>query len=264
MRELFFKIFASEFFDTGISIKAFSIPHLAYLILIFGGIFGTAYIMRNKSDDMKERVLRALAYTVVISYIFDFFTHDFVYGGMNIDKLPFHLCTVMCPFIAFVQFNKKFERIREPVAVLAIVGTLMYITYPANVGDGEPWCYQAIQTMLFHGAELGWGILNLTFGRVKLSMKNIWKSAIGLGLVTLWAKFGNLLFEHNWFFLEEDAFYLGLVQNGVIPRWSLMVLTPAGVFLVVFAIYGIYYAAKALIKENPEADIEGVTGYHAG
>ena len=255
MRELFFKIFSNSYFNTEIQIDAFSVSHFVYLVIIFGAIFTTAYLMRNKDGEAKDKVLRALAYTVVISYVFDFFTHDFVYGGLNIDKLPFHLCTLMCPALAFVQFNKKFERFREPVAVLSIVGTLMYLTYPANIGDGEPWCYQAVQTMLFHGAELAWGILNLTFGNVRLDIKTVWKPAIGLGLVTLWAKFGNLLFEQNWFFLEKDAFYIGLVEDGIIPKWSLMILTPLGVFLVVLGIYGIYYGARAVIaKKSIAAD----------
>ena len=48
--------------------------------------------------------------------------------------------------------------------------------------------------------------------------------------------------DYNWFFLEEDAFYIGLVSNGIIPKWVLMIATPLAVFLVVLMIYGIYYA----------------------
>lgn len=246
MRELFFKLFADSYFDTGISITAFSVSHFIYLFLIFGGIFVTGYLIKNKDIQAKEKVMRFLAYALVVSYVSDFFVHDFVYGGMSIDKLPFHLCTVLCPVIAFTQFNKKFERFLEPVTVLAIVGPLMYLTYPASIGDGEPWCYQAVQTMFFHGVELAWGILNLVSGKVQLKLKNVWMSAVGLGLVTLWAKFGNLILDHNWFFLEEDAFYIGLVADGILPKWSLMILTPAAVFLVVLAIYGIYYAVNSL------------------
>ncbi len=250
MRELFFKLFEDSHFNTGISITAFSVSHIVYLVLIFGGIFLAGYLLKNKEEKTKEQALRFLAYALVVSYLSDFFMHDFVYGGMSIDKLPFHLCTVMCPVIAFTQFNKKFEKFLEPVTVLAIVGPLMYITYPASVGDGEPWCYQAVQTMFFHGVELAWGILNLSTGKVRLQIKNIWKSAVGLALVTVWAKFGNLILEHNWFFLEEDAFYIGLVESGAIPKWSLMIFTPAGVFLIVLAVYGIYYGVNAILNKR--------------
>ncbi len=250
MRDLFFKLFGDSHFNTGIYLSAFSVSHFVYLFLIFGGIFTTAYLMKNKGEGAHDRIFRFLAYALVISYVSDFFVHDFVYEGMNIDKLPFHLCTVMCVVIAFVQFNKKFEKFIEPVSVLAIVGSLMYLTYPASIGDGEPWCYQTVQTMFFHGVELAWGILHLTSGRVKLQIKNVWQPAVGLGLITLWAKFGNLILDKNWFYLEEDAFYIGLVEDGIIPKWSLMILTPAGVFLVALAIYGIYYGVCAYIRKH--------------
>lgn len=246
MRDLFFKLFGDSHFNTGITITAFSLPHIVYLLLIGGAICLAAYLFKGKDMQTKEKTLRFLAYALVISYLSDFFVHDFVYGGMEIDKLPFHLCTVMCPVVAFTQFNKKFEKFLEPVTALAIVGPLMYLTYPASIGSGEPWCYQAVQTMFFHGVELAWGILNLVSGKVQFKMNNIWKAAVGLALITLWAKFGNLILEKNWFFLEEDAFYIGLVESGAIPKWSLMIFTPAGVFLIVLAIYGIYYGVKAL------------------
>lgn len=261
MRDLFFKLFSDSHFNTGISVTAFSIPHIVYLVLIFGGIALTAYLIKDKDMQAKTKVLRFLAYALIISYLSDFFVHDFVYpdeGGMNIDKLPFHLCTVMCPVLVFTEFNKKFEKFREPVSVLAIVGPLMYITYPAAIGSGEPWCYQAVQTMFFHGVELAWGILNLTSGKVQLKMKNCWKTAVGLCCITLWAKFGNLILDHNWFFLETDAFYIGLVENGIIPKWSLMLFTPAGVFLVALAVYGIYYGVKKWLEKKNTPAVEQV------
>ena len=134
--------------------------------------------------------------------------------------------------------------------MLAIVAPMMYVCYPASVGTGEPWCYQAVQTMFFHGVELAWGILNIATGKVKPSIKNSWKAALVLVGITLWAKLGNEIYEdYNWFFLEEDAFYIGLVGNGIIPKWTLMLLTPSAIFLMVLLIYGIYYGIVALWKK---------------
>ena len=103
---------------------------------------------------------------------------------------------------------------------------------------------QAVQTMFYHGVLMAWGILNLAFGAVKPDIKKIWKSAVLLICITLWAKLGNVLMEHNWFFLEEDAFYIGLVENGIIPKWSLMIANPIVFFLAVLAVYGVYNAAN--------------------
>ncbi len=239
MRQLFFKLFEMSHFDTGIKITAFSIPHLVYIVLIFGGIFLAWRLLRNKGAEKKERALRFLAYALMFSYFSDFFFHEFVYGGMNMDKLPFHICTVLCPLTAVAQFNRKGDKILEPVVVLSVLAPLMYLSYPASVGDGEPWCYQAVQTMFFHGVQLAWGILNLAFGKVQLSWKKCWKCAVLLVCITLWAKLGNVLLEHNWFFLNEDALYIGLVSGGMIPAWSLMIFNPIIFFLAVLAIYAV-------------------------
>ena len=250
MRELFFKLFESSHFNTGIKITAFSIPHIVYMVLIFGGIVLTWACLHRKSMETKTRALRFLAYALVISYLSDFFVHEFVYGGLNTDKLPFHICTVLCPLLAIAQFNRKGDRIAEPIAILAILAPLMYLCYPASIGDGEPWCYQAVQTMFYHGVLCAWGILSVSLGAVKPQMKNCWKAGVVLIAITLWAKLGNLLMEHNWFFLEEDAFYIGLVEGGIIPKWSLMVINPIVFFLAVLATYGVVLGIQKATKKK--------------
>ena len=49
MRELFFKLFEMSHFGTGITITPFSLPHIAYLVLIFGGIVGAWYGFKSKA-----------------------------------------------------------------------------------------------------------------------------------------------------------------------------------------------------------------------
>lgn len=250
MRDLFFKLFEASHFDTGIRITPFSGAHIVYLILIFGGIVAAWLLLRNRDAAAKERAMRFLAYALVLSYLSDFFVHEFVYVEMNMDKLPFHICTALCPLAAIAQFNRKGSRILEPVAMLSVLTPMMYICYPASVGSGEPWCYQAVQTMFYHGVLMAWGILNIALGIVKPDLRKAWKCGILLVVLTLWAKLGCVLLEHNWFFLEEDAFYIGLVENGVIPKWALMVINPVVLFLAVLALYGVCYGVRALGKKQ--------------
>ena len=98
MREFFFKLFEQSHFNTGIKITAFSLSHFVYLALIIGSIVGLYFLFRNKTQTAKEKLLGVLSYAITISYISDFFFHDFVYGGLEMDKLPFHICTVLCRF----------------------------------------------------------------------------------------------------------------------------------------------------------------------
>ena len=254
MRDLFMELFAMSHFDTGIMLTPFSLSHIVYLVLIIGGIVTAWRCMRKKDACAKERLLRFLAYAVTISYISDFFVHPFVYpevNGLNINKLPYHICTLLCPLTAYAQFSRKGHRILEPVAFLAILAPAMYLCYPASVGVGEPWCYQTVQTMFYHGALLAWGVLNLVLGTFQPQLKNSWKTVVILGFTSLWATLGNSLIpDQNWFFLEEDAFYIGLVGNGIIPKWTLMVINPAVFFLGVLAIYYIYHLVTHLHKKK--------------
>ena len=256
MRELFFKLFSDEPTGCGIVISSFNIWHILYILLIVGGMIGGAFLLKNKTMETKEKVLRFLAYALVISYVSDYFVHDFVYAdfedgeyvaaGLNMDKLPFHICTVMCPIVAFTQFNKKFRKFLEPVAALAIVAPLMYITYPSTGVGGEPWCYRTVQTMFFHGVELAWGFLTVATGKTQFKFKNIWKPALFLVAIALWARLGCTLLEYNWFFLRYDPFGIGL------PEWALIFVIPAAIFAMVALIYAIYYGVVAIMNKRKQ------------
>ncbi len=240
MRELFFKLFELSHFNTGIKITAFSIPHFVYLFLIFGTLFFLYRRYRDQTLEKKEKLMRGLVYAIMLSYLSDFFIQEFVYSdGMNTEKLPFHICIVTAVLMPVAQFNHRGKAILEPVTVMAVLAPMMYLCYPASVGEGEPWCYQAVQTMFFHGVQLIWGILNLALGLVRLDFRRIWKPGVLLICNTLWAKFGNLLYGRNFFFLEEDAFFIGLVGKGIIPGWLLMIINPVVYFMAVAALYGV-------------------------
>ncbi len=256
MRNLFFRLFSDTPLQNGVVIESFNVWHILYVLVIIGGAIGMAFLLKNKSMETKEKALRFLAYALVISYVSDFFVHDFVYADfengeyigaeLNMDKLPFHICTALCPIIAFTQFNKRFERFFEPVAALAIVAPLMYITYPSTGVGGEPWCYRTVQTMFFHGVEFAWGFLMVATGKTSLKFKNVWKPAAALVGITLWAKLGCTLLEYNWFFLRYDPFGLDL------PVWSLPILVPLAIFAVVLAVYGIDYGVVAIMNKKKE------------
>ena len=104
--------------------------------------------------------------------------------------------------------------------------------------------------MFYHGVLLAWGVLTVAFGLIDAQIKNAWKCGVLLVVITLWAKLGNILLEHNWFFLEEDALYIGLVEGGIIPKWSLMIINPIVFFLAVLFIYGLIYAVRSVIKKR--------------
>ena len=102
---------------------------------------------------------------------------------------------------------------------------------------------------------MAWGILNIALNIYKPNIKTSWKSLILLIAITIWAKFGNLLLEHNWFFLEEDAFYIGLVEKGIIQKWVLMIANPVAFYSVVLMVYGIYYGVIKLKEKYNDKNV---------
>ena len=262
MRNFLIKLFETR--EEPFDIELFSFWHILYLVLIIGSIITAGVLLRGSTPEKKMRVLAFLSTALVVIYLGDFFIQPlFRDGEMNVDKLPFHICTLMCPVSAFVQFNKKFERFREPVAFLSIVAPLMYLTYPGTaIGSVSPFCYEIIQTFLFHGVLLAWGYLNIALGVVKPVFKHCYRALIGIVMVAAWAFLGNCIYgvpynytdadpHFDWFFLTGSTFPF-------VPKALMPFAVITAVFLMVLIIYGLYFlvmhiaAKKAAPAEEKE------------
>lgn len=256
MREFLLKLFQNE---GGPEITLFSIWHIMYLVVIIGTTIGLAFILKNKSQKAKDITLKILAISTIAVYIADFFIMPLARssGDVDIDKLPFHICTFIGVMIPFAQFNSKLSKnnsFKEVVSCLALVASLMYMTYPGSaLGDIGTFSYKVVQTFLFHGLVFAWGLLSLTTGFSKLSFKNIWKQAIGILVIMVWATFGNYAYaDYNWFFLKSSAF--GFIPDSLAPLSVLV-----GIFAMCAIIYSIdlavkKVAAKIASKKTDKAD----------
>ena len=233
--------------NSDLEITLFNIWHFFYLFIIFGGCILLTMIFRRKPEAAKEKIVRLFAYLTIGVYIADFFIMPLSdsYDHIGIDKLPFHICTLMATLVPFAQFNPKWERIKSTVVTLSIASSLMWMCYPGSALGGEPpFCYRIFQTFMFHGILFCWGVLNLTLGAVRMNIKNVWKEFVGILAILVWADFGNTIYdEQNWFFLENSLF--PFLTDEIMPL--MVVLSVFGVCLV---IYGAYYAVNALSKKH--------------
>ncbi len=240
---------------TPCEIALFNFWHIFYFALILAAIITAGVFLKKATDETKAKVFSILSISLCALYIFDYFaiplynTHECADGSilymLDVDKLPFHICTILCPVVAFVQFNKKFARFREPVAILVIVAPLMYLTYPGSaVGELSAFCYKVLQTFLYHGVLLAWGYLNLATGVVKPAFKRCYKVLIGICLIAVWAMIGNLTYgtgfnhdgdpHYDWFFLTGSTFPF-------VPKALMPFAVIAAVFCVALMVYGLYY-----------------------
>ena len=240
---------------------AFTIYHLIYAVVIIGAIVGAAIGLHYASPKIKKRVLDILPLIVIGLYISDLFLRpiakldgDFEQAIAGyLDKLPFHICTSMGIVCVFAQHSKKFQRFKGPFVILSIVGPLMYIVAPLGVfGTNHPFSYNTMQTMAFHAFLMAWGVLNITTGETKVSIKNWYKTLAIQGVLFGWGLFGNILYSdmtnaqtwydtgYDWFFIKSGAFYIAPGK-----LWYAIV-APIGVFIGIYCVALLVYACAHL------------------
>ena len=232
-----------ELLKKGPSIELFSLWHFGYIALILGLTLMFILLWAKKSKDQQLKLTNIFAIIVIASYILDFFMMPLNEGEINIDKLPFHVCTFMGVLVPFAQFNKKFAKVKDAIVTLSIVASLMYITYPGSaLGGITPYSYKVTQTFLFHGCLFTWGVLNLAFGFVELSFKKIYKPAILIIINIAWAFLGSLVYspagtKHDWFFVRGTTYPF-------IPEFLMPLVVFASVFLMCIIVTSIYLGLK--------------------
>jgi len=143
----------------------------------------------------------------------------FAYGEIDVEKLPFHVCTAMCVMCFLSRHNTFLGRYKQQFALLGFISNLVYLIYPAGLMwyQVHPLSYRVIQTLLFHGLMTAYGLLVLLFDDIDLDRKSRYRDLAVLTSMTLWSILGNTLYtgeawghtnNFNWFFTTRDPFYI--------------------------------------------------------
>ena len=246
MHDLFLWLFKKR--EEPFEIAFLSFFHILYFVIIIGATLALAYYL-NRHEEKRRPTLRRLAYAIVILYVADFFLQPFVTSDftMNIDKLPFHVCTVLCPIVAFAEFNPRMKGFKEPIAILAIVGPLMYLVYPGNaIGEISPFCYKILQTFIYHGVLFSWGVNTLLSGEFIPHIKKCYKSLILILLMAVWATFGNLVYNTSYLGNDPDAehfdwMFLTGSSFSFLPPMLMPLASITAIFGVAVSVYGLYH-----------------------
>jgi len=197
----------------------FSPWHLFLILLAVGAAAAAAYSMKKLPPEGRERVLDRWIDLAFGLYIADFFLMPFAYGYIDIEKLPFHICTAMCVACFASRRWLPLKPWRTSLAMLGFLSNLVYLVYPAGVmwQQVHPVSYRVIQTLTFHGIMAVYGVLGLCFGEEPPSCRHWRKDLTVITAMTAWAVLGNFLYngtagsyDHffNWFFTVRDPFYL--------------------------------------------------------
>lgn len=232
----------------------FEVWHICYIVLFVALAIWMHLYLQNKSAEKRKSVIETFINIAFGLYIADFFLMPFAYGEITIEKLPFHVCTTMCVMCFLsrrVSFLKKFKL---QFAMLGMVSNFVYLMYPAGVmwKQVHPLSYRVIQTLFFHGVMAVYGFLVLVYERDGFAWKKCYRDLITVSGMTLWALFGNTLYNndlyfHNWFFVVQDPFNM-FPQN--VSPFIMPFLNVAMFFGVEMLLYWIVSKTAKPIKEK--------------
>ena len=232
--------------------NCFGIWHILFMIIIFGSIIVITLLLRKKEDAIKMKAINITIRVVFGLYILDFFLMPLAYGSIDIEKLPFHICTISCVLCFLSRHNKFFNKYKLQFAVIGLIGNIIYVIYPAGIGWYQitPYSYRVIQTLLYHGLMTLYGVLTLAYDDEELKWKNCYKELIVIVLLVLWAMFGNMVYNsdlriYNWFFVVQDPFY-------ILPKDIACFIMPFVITITIFIgnilVYLSYFGIKKITK----------------
>ena len=233
----------------------FGVWHICYIVSFLAIDICVCLYLRNK--DSKERKLFTDGFInlAFITYIADFFLMPFAYGEIDIEKLPFHICTAMCVMCFLSRYNNFAKKYKLQFAVLGFISNLVYLVYPAGImwHGVHPLSYRVIQTLSFHGIMMVYGLLVLMYESEEFEWKKCYKDFFVIASMTLWALVGNAMYNselrlYNWFFVVQDPFNL-FPQS--FAQYIMPILNIVIFLTVEFFVYFIFLKiARQLKNEN--------------
>lgn len=236
----------------GVLFSCFDIWHLIYIFITLAAVTIVLYCFKNKSAGAREKFSRTLIASAFGLYVADFFLMPLAYNEIDIEKLPFHACTAMCVMCFLSYHNSFLKKYRTSFVLLGFISNLVYLIYPAGLmwHQVSPFSYRVIQTLLFHGLMVVYGLFVLVYEYKDIRFKHCYRELFVLASMTLWAILGNSIYNgtsegyshfFNWFFVVRDPFYL--FPEAVSP-YIMPVINIALFFAAEMLVYSVLYFCK--------------------
>ncbi len=243
IRKFMLRLFSNTY--SGVSFTWMSWWHLAYLIGVFGTTAFAVWRFTKHNHVKTPKMIRALACLIPTVYVADFFLMPFASdnAGIQVIKLPFHICTLLAVLIPFAQFNSHVSMWREAITVLSVTCSCLFLLYPGTaLGNYDPWCYLVFQTFSYHGLMFLWGMLTIVSKSVTLTYACLKRVAIVIVGVIMWASFGNAAYTHggmvyDWFMLTGRSLpvrFPPAIQS-ILP------------FILPFVVFAVVFGGSALV-----------------
>ncbi|MBQ3257970.1 MAG: YwaF family protein [Oscillospiraceae bacterium] len=235
----------------GVLFRCFGGWHIGYMALfaVLAGI--VLYTLRNKSEAARSKTADLFVGISFGLYVLDFFLMPLAYGEIDIEKLPFHICTAMCVMCFLSRRVEKLKPYTVTFGTLGFLSNLGYLIYPAGLmwHQTHPLSYRVLETLLFHGFMAVYGLLVLVYEAKPDSYKDRKRDLTVIVCMVLWALLGNLCYNgerfYNWFFVVRDPFY-------ILPEAIAKFVMPPFNILLFFAAQMLVYKIISIVKRPPK------------
>lgn len=238
----------------GVAFKCFDLWHCCFIVFFVAAAVLLCLHLRKKNKEQQMKTINCVIGIALGLYIADFFLMPFAYNAISIDKLPFHVCTTMCVMCFLSRHSAFFGKFRLQFAMLGFLSNLTYLIYPAGMMwlNIHPMSYRVVQTLIFHGVMMVYGLLVLVYESQEFTWKRIYKDFVVVVCMAAWARLGNWLYSssqkmYNWFFVEQDPF--GAFPEKISP-YIMPFLNVAVFFAVELIVYWIVSKAFVLQKRK--------------
>lgn len=242
----------------GTAFKCFGIFHIGVIAVFVAIAVLLCLYLKNKSREKREKVANTVIGIALGVYIADFFLMPFAYQAINIDKLPFHICTTMCVLCFLSRYNAFLGRFRLQFAMFGFLSNLTYLMYPAAMMwmGLHPLSYRVVQTLVFHGVMMIYGLIVLVYESREFTWKKIYKDFGVIVFMTAWAQLGNALYnssekEYNWFYVLQDPFEM-------LPKDIALYVSPLLNITVFFSVaLVVYWIMSVLLLRKSKQTVNG-------
>lgn len=238
----------------GTVFRCFDLWHLGYLLAVAGLIAVLCVLLKGKDSAARTRTAAVLIRIAFGLYVADFFLMPLAYGEIDVEKLPFHVCTAMCVMCFLSRHSKALAPYGVQFAMLGFLSNLVYLIYPAGVmwHQVHPLSYRVVQTLVFHGVMTVYGFVVLLYEAELPQRRNRLRDLLLIAAMTLWAMAGNAVYNsdaclYNWFFVVRDPFYA--IPEAAAP-YLMPVVNIALFFSVEQVLYSLFFAVRKKEKRH--------------
>ena len=180
----------------------FGAAHILWLLI---GTAATVLLSLKykKSPDEDRRLMDKLVGWFLVGLIWIRTYYLMVVGYMDVYELPLHLCS-LAGFLCVIHAYRDADWLGQTLYALCLPGTVAALVFP-DWTYYPPIHFITIEGFLFHFGVVAYVVFQLISGRIRPSLRGLWKVLVFLAVAVPPIYFFNKHFHTNYFFVNVPS-----------------------------------------------------------